>query len=160
MTRRPLDPRKGHVSIDTNVLHRDGSERDRLVDKFEALIDASFRVVLPFGVREEVMHPNTPSAERRAYAGQIFNLRPHDNAIWREVRAILQGNAQPGKHDADAYHLCEAAQCECEYFVTEDARILAKRDELASALPPSLTITTLAEFLAIFDDYEAGRLPQ
>ena len=40
----------------------------------------------------------------------------------------------------------------------EDARILKKRTDLASVLPPTaLQIVTLAEFLEIFDDYEQGR---
>jgi len=67
----------------------------------------------------------------------------------------LRGNALEGKHDADASHLCEAAETGCSYFITHDKRIQNKRGELQAALPPSLTIVTLAEFFEIFDAYEA-----
>jgi predicted nucleic acid-binding protein len=69
----------------------------------------------------------------------------------------MQGNARPGAHRADASHLSEAAETGCSYFITYDRRILGKRDELHRALPPTLTIVTLAELLEIFDDFEAGR---
>jgi len=38
-------------------------------------------------------------------------------------------------------------------------RILDKRGDLRVALPPSLTVVTLAEFFTILDDYETGRRP-
>jgi hypothetical protein len=64
----------------------------------------------------------------------------------------LTGNALSGKHDADASHVSEAAETGCVYFITHDKRILDKRGELRVALPPTLTIVTLAEFFDIFDD--------
>jgi len=76
---------------------------------------------------------------------------------WR-TRAILQGNAKAKTHAADASHLSEAAETGCAYFITNDWRILKKRGELHdAALPPILTIVTLAEFLSILDSFEAGR---
>jgi hypothetical protein len=75
----------------------------------------------------------------------------------RRVGTIMRGNAEPGKHAADASHLLEAAETGCCYFITEDARILKKRAELATALPPTLQIVPLVEFFEIFDDYEEGR---
>jgi hypothetical protein len=92
---------------------------------------------------------------------KIFNLRPDLNSTQQAERrliyAILQGNAKPNKHAADASHLSEAAETGCCYFITNDLRFLNKRDELHAALPPTLTIVTLPEFLAILDDFEAGR---
>ncbi len=70
------------------------------------------------------------------------------------VRAILQGNAGPHRHQADASHLSEAAETGCAYFITNDRRILKKRPELSVALPPTLAIVTLAEFFDILDDFE------
>lgn len=75
----------------------------------------------------------------------------------RRVAAVLQGNARPGKHAADASHLSEAAETGCAYFVTHDKRILDKREELRPALPPSLEIVTLTEFFEVFDRFEAER---
>ena len=52
--------------------------------------------------------------------------------------------------------LFEAAKY-CAYFITHDQRILDRAGKLHEVLPPSLTVLTLAEFLQIFDDFEAGR---
>jgi hypothetical protein len=86
---------------------------------------------------------------------RIFNLRPDLNpaqqAEWRQVAVILQGNAKPGKHAADASHISEAAETGCAYFITEDNRILDERAELSRVLPLSLAIVTLMEFFDAFD---------
>ena len=104
-----------------------------------------------------IQHPRTPDDVRAAFAPQIFNLQPGLNSSqWdtrRRVQAILQGNAKPDKHKADASHLSEAAETGCAYFITHDKRILDKSLELATVLPPTLTIVTLAEFMEIFDGY-------
>jgi hypothetical protein len=54
--------------------------------------------------------------------------------------------------------LSEAAETGRAYFITHDTRILRKRVELDAVLPPTLQIATLAEFFAILDDYQKGRL--
>ena len=41
------------------------------------------------------------------------------------------------------------------YFITHDQRILTSSGRLQEVLPPSLTVVTLVDFLAIFDDYAA-----
>ena len=85
---------------------------------------------------------------------QIFNLRPGLTAAQQEERrrvaVVLQGNAKPGKHAADASHISEAAETGCAYFITEDVRILDKRAELGRVLPPTLKIVTLMEFFEAF----------
>lgn len=162
MTSHPLDPRICNIGLDANALDRDGTARDCLVRRFCTLSAArKLTVVVAAGVRREVENPRTPSPVRDAVLPQIFNLRPGLNTSQlsdrRRVRAILEGNARPGKHAADASHLSEAAETGCGYFITQDQRILNKRRELARVLPPSLTIVALTEFFDIFDDYEAGR---
>jgi predicted nucleic acid-binding protein len=54
--------------------------------------------------------------------------------------------------------ISEAAETGCAYFITHDNRILDKRNELRSALPPSLEIVTLTEFFEVFDRFELERL--
>jgi len=116
--------------------------------------------VIAGGIRDEVLHPATPIEKKAVVIPQIYNLRPSRNsqqeAERRAVAAILQGNAKPETHAADASHLSEAAETGCAYFVTEDARILRKRAELAGVLPPSLQIVTLEEFLACTTDTSAA----
>jgi hypothetical protein len=160
--RRPLDPRICNIGCDANALDRDGTVTDQLVDRFRKHSETGkLTVVVADGVRGEVQHPQTPHDVKAAVLPQIFNLRPGLNAPQqadrRRVQQILQGNAQPGTHAADASHLSEAAETGCGYFITHDKRILKKRAALHAVLPPSLTIVTLTEFFDILDDFEAGR---
>jgi hypothetical protein len=159
---RPLDPRICNIALDANALDMGGTENDKLVIRFRALSEAAeLNVVLAGGVRGEVQHPNSPEAVKAAMLPQIFNLRPGLNAGQqaerRRVAAILQGNAKPGTHAADASHLSEAAETGCGYFITHDRRILGKRDELRPVLPPTVQIVSLREFFEILDDYQEGR---
>lgn len=160
--RRPLDPRRSNVSIDGNVLNRGGSEvGDRRIDRLLSLSsEGAINFVIAGGIRDEVLHPATPGEKKAVVVPQIFNLRPGRNSQQEAdrgaVAAILQGNSKPETHAADASHLSEAAETGCAYFLTEDARILRKRAELAGVLPPTLQIVTLAEFLEIYDGYVSG----
>ncbi len=160
--RRALDPRRCNITIDANALDRNGTAKDQLVDRFVKLSSTgNLNIVVSGGVRTEVLHPHTPGHVKAAVLPRIFNLRPGLNSTQqaerRRIHAILQGNAKPNKHAADASHLSEAAETGCSYFITNDQRLLNKRGELHAALPPTLTIVTLTEFLDILDDFEAGR---
>ena len=103
-------------------------------------------VVVAGGVRDEIQHPSTPDGVKTTILPQIFNLRPglttSQQADRRRVLAIVQGNALPGKNDADASHLSEAAETGCGYFITHDKGILNKRGELQA--PPDFQNGTCA----------------
>jgi hypothetical protein len=163
LNRRPIDPRISNIALDSNALDRDGTARDQLVERFEQMCAArELTVVVAGGVRGEVQHPNTPAGVKAAVLPQIFNLRPalikgQQDARGR-VAAILQGNAKPGAHAADASHLSEAAETGCTYFITHDKRMIDKRDALAAELPLTLHIVTLDEFFDVLGRYEDGRL--
>lgn len=159
MPPRPLDPRIVNACYDANVFDRTGGPEDAAVDRLLALIEAQeFVIVTPRIVRAEIDHPNTPAAVKAAALPQIFTistgLTQGEIDIARKIRAILQGNAKPGKHDADASHLAEAAKYG-GYFITHDQRILSKLPELRQVIPPHLQIVSLADFLAIYDHYLA-----
>ena len=159
MTHRPLDPRKCPVAIDANALNRDGSAHDGLVYRLLALSSAgTIRLLVPKRVREEILDPRTPAHIQEAALPQIFSysvgLNSDEQRRHRIITQELQGNAKPGKHEADADHLFEAAKYG-GFFITHDARILTRAGRLGEALPPSLAVVTLADFLAIFDDWEA-----
>ena len=146
------------VAVDANALDRNGSERDALVDAFEAEIAAGrLRLFLPSGVAEEMRHPRAPVAvqERADAVGALAvprlrtvapTARQHIDRI--RLRAMLRGDGRPGKHDADASHLSEAAEAGCDVFLTRDGKILRKRDILRAALPAGLRIATLEDFMA------------
>jgi hypothetical protein len=159
-SRQPLDPKICNIGLDANALDRDGTKRDRLVDRFRTLVsDGTLTVVLGGGVRVEAQHPRTPVDVKDAMLPQIFNLRPglvpSQRADRARVLAVLQGNARPGKHAADASHLSEAAETGCGYFITHDYRILDRRKELHAVVPPSLNILSLEDFFEIYDRYAA-----
>jgi hypothetical protein len=140
MTHCPLDPRICNISVDANALDLDGSIRDGLVARFRQLAESGrLTVVVPGGVRDEARHLNTPANVQADILPRLFNLRPSltisQQTERRRVAAILQGNAKPHRHKADASHVSEAAETGCGYFITHDRRILNKRAELAGALP-------------------------
>ena len=101
-----------------------------------------------------------PDSVQQAILPQIFTIATgltyEEKASRRNIEAVLQGNAKPGKHAADAAHVFEAAKY-CGYFITHDAQIL-KRAAPFCELPQSLSIVTLARFLEIFDEYEVAAL--
>lgn len=159
--RRPLDPRSCNVAIDANALNRDGSAHDARVARLLDLHAAGIiRLMLPKGVREEIQNPRTPAHIRAVTAPMIFSysvgLNSGEQREHRLIEQELQGNAEPGKHAADADHLFEAAKYG-GYFITHDRRILGRSSNMRNLLPPSLNVVTLASFLEIFDDYGAGR---
>ena len=156
----PLDPRICNIALDANALDQSGTPRDDLVEAFRQLSsDGTLNVVMAGGARDEVLHPNTPSDVQAIILPKVYNFQPGlssaQQARRASVGAILQGKARPGKHAADASHICEAAETGCGFFITHDKRVLDKRVELESLLPPSLAIVTLEEFFQILDEYEA-----
>lgn len=64
------------------------------------------------------------------------------------IRVLIKGNAMPGTHDADAFHLVESAKYGGRYFITNDARLIKK----ASDIFEELFITPLkpSVFLAVY----------
>jgi hypothetical protein len=160
--RRPLDPRRVNVLFDANAFDGVGPD-DANVDRLIVLgRSRKINLVTPWSVRTELQNLRTPTSVQDAALPQIFSYIVGETAgeqdLYRRIRGILQGDAARGKHDADARHVTEAAKYG-GYFITHDRRIThTKRQALEAVLPPSLWIVTLAEFLAIFDDYEAGRI--
>ncbi len=142
------------VAVDANALDRDGSPRDAAVDAFRAAVAAGrVRLFVPSGVLAEMRAPGAPAAVRAEALGlppprraAPPTARQHIDRI--RVRAIMRGDGRPGKHDADASHLSEAAEAGCDAFLTRDGKILRKRDVLRQALPPHLHIATLDGFLS------------
>jgi hypothetical protein len=70
----------------------------------------------------------------------------------RRLRDLMQGNAQPGKHRADADHIFEAGKYG-GYFITHDGRALSRRKEIESVVGPHFRVVTLADFLSVYDGF-------
>lgn len=155
-----LDPREANVAIDANSLDRTDTIRAAAVDRLLSLAaDAKIRLIVPKGVRHEMLDPRTPAVVRNTGLSQIFtysvDLNSQERRERRIIEAELQGNATPGKHTEDADHLFEASKY-CTYFITHDERILRKSEKLQKVLPTSLQVVTLIKFLEVYDCYETG----
>jgi predicted nucleic acid-binding protein len=157
---RRIDPRIHNNFLDAHVLDRTGGPDDALVDEILVLARSlKISLMLPHSVKAEIEHPNTPAEVKRRALGLIYtervSLTESERALHRQAREIVRGNARPGKHDRDAFHVVEAEKYGGGYFVTNDARLLKKRAELERVL--AIAIVTPTEFLQAYRRFEAER---
>lgn len=144
-----LDPRHGNNFIDANVLDRTGGPEDAAVDEVLRLHgESAFTVLLPHSVKSEIEHLNTPADVKRRAKEFIYSLPVQltapELATHEKIRALIQGNAKPGQHARDAYHLVESAKYG-RHFITNDARLLKKADEIWRVI--QLRVLRPSEFL-------------
>jgi hypothetical protein len=147
-----LDPDFGNNFIDANALDYTGGPEDAAVDKILSLVrDERVRLLLPYSVKKEIEHPNTPPEVKHRVSGLIYSmpvtLTAPEKVTHQRIRDLIQGNAKPGTHDADAFHLVEAAKYG-RHFITRDARILGKGRAIWDAL--QLRVLTPSQFI---EDY-------
>ena len=81
------------------------------------------------------------------------SLTPAEVQRHQQVRDLVRGNAKPGKHDRDAYHMVEAAKYG-GYFITRDPRLFRKCSQIARLLGQGFAIVTPTEFLEIYKQFE------
>ena len=147
-----LDPRLDNNFIDANVLDRTGGPEDVAVDEILRLYEGNaLTLLLPYSVKAEIEHPNTPPEVKRKAARLIFSMQVDltgpELATHNKIRALIQGNAKPGQHDRDAFHLVESAKYG-RHFITNDGRLLQKAKEIWGML--QLTVLKPSEFLAAY----------
>lgn len=110
-------------------------------------------LIPPHSVITEIDHPNTPAVIKRLAVDTIRTLRtsltPNERDLLTKLRQLIQGAANPGKHDADAMHLFEAYKYGGGYFITKDVRLLKKASEVESMLT-SLRIVRPSEFMRYY----------
>jgi predicted nucleic acid-binding protein len=151
-----LDPRKTLIAIDSNVLNRDGTDRDLFLDRFVSLSESgSIFVIVTNNVRKEMLNYHTPDSIRNGYIKLVsIDNEPSKEQLEKRqlVRNIINGKGKNPRNDSDVLIVSEAAEQKCGYFITEDRRILNKDLELR-VIFPSLDIITLIEFLKIYDQF-------
>jgi hypothetical protein len=145
-----IDPRFCNNFIDANVLDRKGTPDDQAVDSILKLAnDGEITLLLPYSVKDELEHANTPVDVKRRAAGLIYSMRvqltPQEKATHRRIRELVQGNAQSDQHAADAFHIVESQKNGGRHFITNDRRLLKKAPEIWQALP--IRALTPREFL-------------
>jgi hypothetical protein len=148
-----LDPRYGNNSRDCNALDRTDPVEDAAMDKILRLYEdpETFTLLLPYSVKAEIEHPSAPAEKGRMAGNFIFSMKVEltepELANHEKVRALIQGNAKPGRHDKDAFHLVESAKYGRQ-FITKDGRLLKKAAEIWQLL--QLRVLKPSEFLAAY----------
>ena len=147
-----LDPRFGNNFIDANVLDRTGGPEDAAVEEILRLYwKDAFTLLLPYSVKAEIQHPQTPAEVKQKAALLLFSmpvqLTGPELATHEKIRVLIQGNAKPGQHDKDAFHLVESAKYG-RHFITNDGRLLKKAAEIWEQL--QLKVIKPSDFLAAY----------
>ncbi len=155
-----IDPRYFNNFIDANVLDRMGDGHDDAVDEMLSLYDdGKITLLMPHSVKAEIEHPNTPAKVKARAMGIIFTepvtLTPNEVERHCQVRDLVQGNALPGTHDRDAYHVVEADKHGGGYFVTRDERLLKMGREI-SALLTTVEVVSPTEFMRKYQEFAAS----
>jgi hypothetical protein len=153
------NPRYCNNFVDSNALDQAGGPEDAAMAEVLALAaSGEFTLLLPYSVQAEIERTNTPAAVQQRAARLNYSLPVQLTAQEREVyvtlRALLQGKAQPGKQDKDAFHLVESQKNGGRYFITNDRRLLNK----GAAIWRALTIETIkpSDFLVAYRAYAKG----
>jgi hypothetical protein len=158
MARRILDPRYGNNHIDAHFLDTVEGTEQEAVERILALYrQRKFTLVLPYSVKAEIEHENTPEHVKTRARELIFTepvelTQPELELVGRS-RDLMRGNAAPGKHDADAFHVVEAAKYGDRHFITNDKRILSKKAEISELA--GIDVVTPTEFLERYDSFDS-----
>ena len=129
-----LDTRYFKCMIDANYLDLVAAK-----DPSALKINASgVHLELAFSVKRELESPGTPSEVKSIVSNYIYSMevnltRPEAQQL-EMITKLLKGDANPGKHDADALHLFEAGKYGCRFFITKDRRMLKRVNYIKNLL--------------------------
>jgi hypothetical protein len=146
-----IHPRFGNNFLDANALDELGNQEDAAIAEIlQRADDFEFTLLLPYSVRKEILDPRTPVAVKRRAQGLIFSmpvqLTAPELATHQRIRTLIQGNAQEGQHEKDAFHLVESAKNGGRHFITNDKRLLKKAPEIWAEL--GIRVLKPSEFVA------------
>jgi hypothetical protein len=95
-----LDPRLGNNFIDANFFDRTGGSEDAAVDTILRLHEESeFTLLLPYSVKAEIEHPDTPPAVQRQ--AEQFLLPKEVELVASGASAVTQLKDEAGKQRND-----------------------------------------------------------
>ena len=134
---------------------------DALIEKILGLStndEHGFTLLLPYSVKDEIARPKTPAAVKRRAGSLLYSvpvsLTPNELVTHDRIRVLIQGNAQAGKHDSDAFHLVESQKYGGRHFLTNDIGMLKKKLEIWQEL--QIWVLTPSEFIADYFPQEAA----
>ena len=143
----------GHNFLDSNALDcHGGPEEDAMTELLGLREQGTISLLLPYSVKAEIEHPNTPHCVKERAGLLIYScpteLTESELEKHRWIRALLQGNADEGKHGKDAFHLVESAKYGGRRFLTNDKRVLRKAEEIRKSL--GMLVLSPSNFLERF----------
>lgn len=150
-----IDPRIHNNFLDANFWDESGNpSQDRaILDILDLAEQEEIDLILPFSVKAELEHPNTPQEIKRKASDMIYTLATaltsNELKIRAKLLALIQGNAKLGEHNRDVLHLFEAHKYGGGYFITKDRRMLKRRTEIQLLLT-SLQVVSPSKFMAAF----------
>ncbi len=145
-----IHPNRGNNFIDANALDQTGGQEDAAVDRILALAaDGKFTLLMPYSVKAEIEHPNTPVDVKRRASALIYSrpvqLTAPERATHKKIGDLIRGNAQSEQHADDAYHIVESAKYGGRHFITNDKRLLKFAPQIWAAL--QIRVLTASEFI-------------
>jgi predicted nucleic acid-binding protein len=144
------DPRYFLNFLDANALDLTDSPEDAAIEEILRLAEAGdFELYLPYSVKDEIAHPNTPAEIKRKAQSLPFSepvqLTEPERAKHRKIATLLQGNAKEGQHAKDAFHVVESSKYG-KHFITNDKRLLKNAPAIWQEL--QIRILKPSEFIA------------
>ena len=135
-----MSPYFSNSFVDANFFDKTDPVEDKAVDDIlELANNGKISLLIPYSVKYEIEHPNTPTDVKSKAAKLIYSievkLNSNEIATRQQVQKILQGNCLEGKHKKDAFHVVESEKCGGKYFITKDQRLLDKAGEIFRILP-------------------------
>jgi hypothetical protein len=130
--RVPINPYISNIMVDSCAFDPKYDPEDKAS---EALFkNDRLNLIVTHSNLKEIDHPNTPNWVKKEASCRLYtietSLNDDEEARKKKIHEILTGNGKPEKMKQDAEHVFES-QKYGGYFVTTDARILSKRDELS-----------------------------
>lgn len=150
-----IGPRIHNSFLDANFWNETGSrlEACAMLEILDLAQRGEVNLILPFSVKAELEHPNTPPEIKQATSGMIHTLRteltPNELALRSKLLILIQGNAKPGKHGRDVLHLVESHKYGGGYCITKDDRLLKKSTQIEYLLT-SLRVVRPSDFIKYF----------
>ena len=138
-----MSPYFSNSFVDANFFDKTDPVEDKAVDDIlELANNGKISLLIPYSVKYEIEHPNTPTYVKSKAAKLIYSievkLNSNEITTRQQVQKILQGNCLEGKHKNDAFHVVESEKCGGKLFITKDKSLLDKASEIFRILPIKL----------------------
>lgn len=151
-----LDPFRASIFIDSCAFDpKVEPENSCSKEIFSHYEKDEINLIVSHSNMKEAEHPNTPPRIKAEAASKIFSiettLTAEEKSKKQEIWGILTGNGNPEKMKPDSEHVFEAHKYG-GYFVTNDQRIINKRENLKNIC--NAIIVTPCEMVEIINEFK------